>query len=553
MQTVWEILYARQMALHYVAPPVCEVIFSGSSSPIIVLAGPSIGKVTGLVLGGVGGHTLSWNAFPGALCYNVYFIGGDNIAVPLAQCIPGPFELPPNGPGEVVVTPITLEGEGPPSDPIPYPVGTFVLTIASDPDGAPFSLGPADIHGASSGVATTSREYNPGQQVYVTAELTHNFAAFDGWLLGGSPYSDNLTTSVLMNANYTLTAVYLCGEIQGEDVPDDFTLTGPTSLGIFTVPPGLSVVTVSGSAPASAYTIIYKGGSIQNSSPGGCAPAEGCEECCFLPPGCLVKYDNGASSIDVSDSATNDDNCIANQALLESQFPLNQSFGIVHAGGSLFFEWNPTVTLNSVIFPITDFECGNSCPQWEVIQDSGLIAQPSSWRIRDYDAWASLLMPLACLDAMCPDCEELTSVNFPLETDPNAVEWDGTSIQSTDNHYNSYNSNFFVDGLTPFTTNAPQSFPIALKGFQVFLAEVAGPRDEAFILAELGGPYQTDPFPPSPVDRYWRFIIYGNGPGGPPIWCGVKAIGSTPVGQYSRISCVCPASAPQCMYLEAGE
>lgn len=552
MNTVWEILYLRQMALHYVAPPICEVIFSGSSSPIIVLSELAIGKVTGLVLGGAGGFTLSWNAFPGALCYNVYFIGGDNIAVPLAQCIPGPFVLPPNGPGEVVVTPITLEGEGPPSDPIPYPTGTFFLTIASDPDGAPFSLGPADVHGASSGVATTSREYNPGQQVYVTAELTHNFAAFDGWLLGGSPYSDNLTTSVLMNANYTLTAVYICGEIQGENVPDDFTLTGPTSLGIFSVPPGPAVVTVSGDAPASAYTILYKGGSIQGNDPGVCSPTEGCEECCFLPPGCVVKYDNGASSIDVSDSATNDDNCIANQALLETQFPLDQSFGIVHAGGSLFFEWNPTVTLNSVVFPITDFECGNSCPQWEVIQDSGLIAQPSSWRIRDYDAWASLLMPLDCLDASCPDCEELTSTNFPLETDPNAVEWDGTSTQGVV-HDHVYTSSFFVDGIPFFITPAPDFFPIMIKGFQALLAEVAGPRDEAFILAELGGPYQTDPFPPSSVDRYWRFIIYGNGPGGPPIWCGVKAIGSTPVGQYNRISCVCPASAPQCMYLEAGD
>lgn len=125
MNTVWEILYARQMALHYAAPPICEVIFSGSASPIIVLSEPAIGKVTGVVLSGEGVFQLSWNAFPGALCYNVYFIGGDNVAVPLAQCTTDLFfNIPPGlGPGVLVVTPITLEGEGPPSDPVDLPGG----------------------------------------------------------------------------------------------------------------------------------------------------------------------------------------------------------------------------------------------------------------------------------------------------------------------------------------------------------------------------------------------------------------------------------------------
>lgn len=125
MRTVWEILYARKMSLHYAAPPICEVIFSGSSSPIIVLSEPAIGQVTGLVLSGSGVFRLSWNAFPGALCYTVYFIGGDNVAVPLAQCTTDTFfDIPPGiGPGELVVTPITLEGEGPPSEPTDLPGG----------------------------------------------------------------------------------------------------------------------------------------------------------------------------------------------------------------------------------------------------------------------------------------------------------------------------------------------------------------------------------------------------------------------------------------------
>lgn len=138
MQTVWEILYARKMALHYAAPPICEVIFSGSSSPIIVLSEPQIGKVTGLVLSGSGVFRLSWNAFPGAICYNVYFIGGDNVAVPLAQCVTDPFfDIPPGiGPGELIVTPIPLEGEGPPSDPVVLPGGggtAYNVSVTSCP------------------------------------------------------------------------------------------------------------------------------------------------------------------------------------------------------------------------------------------------------------------------------------------------------------------------------------------------------------------------------------------------------------------------------------
>lgn len=118
MRGVWEILYARQLPLHYVSPGICGD-FSGSSSPIIVLSQPALNKIFGLILGGFGNFRLSWNAFPGAICYNVYRVVGVDLYEIQAQCIPDPFyDLTEDG--TYVVTAITLEGETPFSDPVDF-------------------------------------------------------------------------------------------------------------------------------------------------------------------------------------------------------------------------------------------------------------------------------------------------------------------------------------------------------------------------------------------------------------------------------------------------
>ena len=73
MKIVIDPLFLRRPKLNYVSPAVCEAIFSGTGSPIIILS--DISKLpgpTGLVFGGVGGKRLTWNVYPGALCYNVY-------------------------------------------------------------------------------------------------------------------------------------------------------------------------------------------------------------------------------------------------------------------------------------------------------------------------------------------------------------------------------------------------------------------------------------------------------------------------------------------------
>lgn len=137
MESVFEILYLRRPVLNYVCPPVCEVLFSGTSTPIIVLDPflPS-GAVSGAERGGSGGFQLSWNRYPGAICYSVY--QADNADEPfgtyhlIAECIPDPtFTLPP-GRGPFRVTAITPDGETPPSPPIygaDPPVSTPVVTV----------------------------------------------------------------------------------------------------------------------------------------------------------------------------------------------------------------------------------------------------------------------------------------------------------------------------------------------------------------------------------------------------------------------------------------
>ncbi len=147
MDSVFDILFLRRPVLNYICPPVCEVLFSGTSHPIIVLdsftPNPS---VFGLVRGGVGGFRLTWNRYPGAICYSVYQADNENEPFGtyhiIAECIPDPeFTLPP-GRGPFRVTAITPDGETPPSDPIygdPVvpPVTTPVITVeATDPDTA---------------------------------------------------------------------------------------------------------------------------------------------------------------------------------------------------------------------------------------------------------------------------------------------------------------------------------------------------------------------------------------------------------------------------------
>lgn len=131
----------RRPRLRYVSPGVCEASFSGSGTPLIILDALARGLgPTGLVLGGSGGFQLSWNNYPGALCFSVYKAVDEldpfGPYVLIAECITDNFiDLDSFGPGVYRVTAITEEGESDPSDPIVVEgAGSVVVTVIADPD-----------------------------------------------------------------------------------------------------------------------------------------------------------------------------------------------------------------------------------------------------------------------------------------------------------------------------------------------------------------------------------------------------------------------------------
>ncbi len=147
MNTVFDYLYTRRPALNYVSPAICQVDFSSSGGPIIVLTpftrqlGP-----TGAVWGSLGGgrFRFSWNRYPGALCYSIYKLVDELDPFGpyrlIAECINDNF-YDTDIPGCYAVTAITPEGETPLSDqectpPVPpeFPptVETDAPTFVSD-------------------------------------------------------------------------------------------------------------------------------------------------------------------------------------------------------------------------------------------------------------------------------------------------------------------------------------------------------------------------------------------------------------------------------------
>ncbi len=89
--------------------------------------------------------------------------------------------------------------------------GVQTLVVASSPDAAvSITISPADNGGASSGSTQFTRTYNTGTVVTLTAPATSPAGnSFQKWLRNGADFSTSASTNVTLDANYTLTAVYV--------------------------------------------------------------------------------------------------------------------------------------------------------------------------------------------------------------------------------------------------------------------------------------------------------------------------------------------------------
>ncbi len=90
-------------------------------------------------------------------------------------------------------------------------VPTQTLTVASSNPGSGVSItvSPNDNNGLGNGATPFNRTYNLNTSVALTAPATAGGNNFQKWQRNGVDFSTNLSTSVLMDADYTLTAVYV--------------------------------------------------------------------------------------------------------------------------------------------------------------------------------------------------------------------------------------------------------------------------------------------------------------------------------------------------------
>jgi VCBS repeat-containing protein len=83
------------------------------------------------------------------------------------------------------------------------------LTVASSPiNGISVSLSPADLNGASGAPTGFSRQYTNNTTVTLTAPASAGANAFVKWQRNGTDFTTNSTTTITLDADYTMNAVY---------------------------------------------------------------------------------------------------------------------------------------------------------------------------------------------------------------------------------------------------------------------------------------------------------------------------------------------------------
>jgi Tol biopolymer transport system component/subtilisin family serine protease len=90
----------------------------------------------------------------------------------------------------------------------PVQRGVLTVTSTNPASGVNITVSPNDISGSGNGTTQFTRTYNPGTTVTLTAPATVNGNNFRVWQRDGQDWSGTLSTSLVMNGNHTMTAVY---------------------------------------------------------------------------------------------------------------------------------------------------------------------------------------------------------------------------------------------------------------------------------------------------------------------------------------------------------
>lgn len=143
--------FQRIPRLDYVSPPICEMEFSSSAEPSIIL-NPHARRLgpTGLEVFTQDGRIfLRWNNYPGAICFSVYKAVdeedpfGDFHLV--AECVQEPVDITDFGPGTYRITAITADGETVVSDNVVVSGPGPDACIETPGPAAPLGLTPFEI------------------------------------------------------------------------------------------------------------------------------------------------------------------------------------------------------------------------------------------------------------------------------------------------------------------------------------------------------------------------------------------------------------------------
>jgi hypothetical protein len=91
----------------------------------------------------------------------------------------------------------------------PAPTGVSLTVASANPaSGVPITVSPNDNGGNGSGVTVFTRTYNPNTPVALIAPTTAGANVFSKWQRDGVDWATTLSTTLIMDASHTLTAVY---------------------------------------------------------------------------------------------------------------------------------------------------------------------------------------------------------------------------------------------------------------------------------------------------------------------------------------------------------